>query len=373
MAGKEDTEVILADDDVVEVDVSDNPELATETAAAKAAADTEAEGKEPKKTIERKKVAPEVISAVDPGAADPAVALKEATTRFEQAEAARKAAEATAQAERQQRQQAEALAARREQEALSAREQVEQHELAIIEGGIETAKRELEACEEEYGRAAEAGEFAKMAKIQTRQSQAAAKLDRLTDSKDRFEAGERKTPTHEGRVEPVQQAQVSPFEQYLANSGFEPAAQSWLRQHPECAPPQAGGNPQSNAKMMAGHYAAIAANIPVNSTQYFEAIEEHAGYRQPVSTAATVTTTEEVRQQPPKPQRAPQVSAPASREPPSATTGIPRSTRSVTLSKDQQEAAKISFPNLEPSKAFAQYARNLIELEAEGKMGRLTH
>jgi len=369
MAGKDDAEVILADDDVVEIDISDNPELAEGAVEVKGKEGKVEVDPEPKQPIQRKKVAPEVL---DPGAADPAVALKEATAKFEQAELARKAAEATALAERRQREQAEARANQREQEALSAREQVEQHELAIIESGIDTAKRELEACQEEYERAAEAGEFAKMAKIQTRQSQAAAKLDRLTASKEQFEAGERKTPAHEGRVEAVQ-SQVSPFEQYLATSGFAPVAQTWLRQHPECAPAQVGGNPQANAKMMAGHYAAVAANVEVNSPKYFEVIEEHAGFRQPVSAAATVTLAEEPKTPAAKPKPTPQVSAPASREVPSATTGIPRSTRSVTLSKEQQEAAKISFPSLEPAKAFAQYARNLLELEAEGKMGRLTH
>jgi hypothetical protein len=35
--------------------------------------------------------------------------------------------------------------------------------------------------------------------------------------------------------------------------------------------------------------------------------------------------------------------------------------------------AKVSFPHLPEQQAYGQYARNLIELEAEGKLGRLTH
>ena len=35
--------------------------------------------------------------------------------------------------------------------------------------------------------------------------------------------------------------------------------------------------------------------------------------------------------------------------------------------------AKVSFPHLPEAQAYGQYARNLIELEAEGKIGRLTH
>jgi hypothetical protein len=40
---------------------------------------------------------------------------------------------------------------------------------------------------------------------------------------------------------------------------------------------------------------------------------------------------------------------------------------------DQQEMAKASWPHLPPQEAFGLYARNLLELEAEGKMGRTTH
>jgi hypothetical protein len=33
----------------------------------------------------------------------------------------------------------------------------------------------------------------------------------------------------------------------------------------------------------------------------------------------------------------------------------------------------MAFPHLPESQAYGQYARNLVELEAEGKIGRLTH
>ena len=45
----------------------------------------------------------------------------------------------------------------------------------------------------------------------------------------------------------------------------------------------------------------------------------------------------------------------------------------VTLSKEQQEAARLSFPHLETKQAYTQYALNLIELTNEGKMNRTTH
>jgi hypothetical protein len=125
--------------------------------------------------------------------------------------------------------------------------------------------------------------------------------------------------------------------------------------------------------MMEGHFAALKLRIPEGTDDYFRVIEEHTGHRAPVSAAAAITPAGETEVAAPAPKPKPRVaqpSAPVSRDPPS---GGPRTTRSVTLNKDQQDAAKMSFPHKTPQEAFALYARNLIELEAEGKMGRLTH
>ena len=210
--------------------------------------------------------------------------------------------------------------------------------------------------------------FEKVAEVQTRLAKASAALDRLEAKKVDYESTQQARPTTEGAVieqQPIVQA--NPFERYI--SGMDPPAQTWLRAHPECAPTAVGGNGDMNAKMMRGHYDALARGFPANSEQYFRVIDESAGFRKPEVAAEEAHGSE---QQKPKPQqRQAQPSAPPSREPPGAQqTG---STRTVRLDKDEQDAARFSFPNLEPAKAYAEYAKNKVQLTSEGKLGRTSH
>ena len=370
MADKDKNETVdLEEEGVVTVDVSDKPELATvegvdadETTEKPVAIEAAAEPKPKEKKTKTPRVKPTPES-------EATQALKQAV---QTAEDARRAAEQTAQAAIQRADAATRVAQSKEQEALSYKDQADARQLDIITTGIESSEREVTAYQQELQRAYEAGEFKTASETQVKLSKATARLDRLQDAKENLETTIAKKTT-EGKVEvqPQIQTQTDPFEQYI--SGFAPRAQSWLRAHRDCAPAQVGGNPTKNASMMAGHWDALAKNIQEGSDEYFRVIEEHAGYRTPVEAEAE---EEEVVETKPaaKQKLTAQPSAPVSREVPSATNGqVPRTTRSVTLTKEQQEAAKMSFPHLEPAKAFAIYARNLLELEAEGKMGRLTH
>ena len=308
----------------------------------------------------------------------------EATTALNQAiqtaEAARKAAEATAQAERQAREAAQRLAQQREQEAAGYREQAESGQLALITTGIEKATQNIEQAQAAIERAQEAGDFKASAAAQVQLSKASAALDRLEAEKAAFDAGARRTPpqTAEGRVEAPQAA---PFEQYV--SGFQPRAQNWLRTHPECVPAQVGGNPAKNAAMMRGHWSALEKGIPEGSDDYYRVIEEATGYRTPVAdpavaSAAAEVTPAETPAAKPAPRRAPLPSAPVARDAPGP--GTTPGKRSVNLTPQQQEIARLSFPqNAGESevawrkRANATYAYNLLAAEAEGKIGRLTH
>lgn len=367
----------MAEQDTVEVDVEDTVtiDLSENGQRAEGKGDTtekkplprvRLEAPEPEEEVEVDLGKPDAKAAPAPAAPD---ALAEATKLLEEAKAKAErdaaAASATAASERQRREAAERLAQQRLKEAESARAEADTAHLTLIDRGIEAATGEVEACKAQLEAAYEAGDFKQVANLQARMSKVSAALDRLEAAKDAAAVSPRPDYT-EGRVEaPL----ASPVDQYL--SQFAPEAQTWLRQHPECLPAQVGGNSQANAKMMAGHYAAVAQNITPNTPDYFRVIEEHAGYRQPVSAAATVKAAEEAA--PASKPRA-QPSAPPSREPPAASGRQPRSNpRSVTLSREQQEMAKVSFPHLTDKEAFAQYARNLIDLESEGKLGRLTH
>jgi hypothetical protein len=300
----------------------------------------------------------------------PEEVLEQTKTYAKQQEDARKAAEATAANERAMREQAQRQAQEAQQTAEQYREQADNSALAIIENGIASATATIEACENEYTRAAEAGELGKLAKIQTKLSLAAAELNRLNADKASF--GSR--PTTEGRVTaPEPTAQPSVFDRYLAQ--FSPQAQNWLRQHPDCVPPSVGGNNSKHNAMMQGHYAAIREGKTEGSSEYFKIIEDTIDppVVQPIvntnqSRAAEIQVAEAPRQKHVQP------AAPPSREPPTNGGQQPRRGGEVRLTKEQQEVARMSAPpHFTDQQAYGLYARNLIELEGEGKLGRTTH
>ena len=342
----DEAEVIVPEEGVVEVDIGDE----------------KAEAAEP---VEKEKPLPRIRPK------DPAPAPDEATDALKAAQAAvdnekrlRQAAEQTATAANQRAEQEAARRQTREQELAHAQENLAAREMASIEAGIAGATREVSSAQKELSSALAEGNFEKVAEVQTRLSRATATLDRLEDKKANYEAGQQtRTPMIEGSDQQPT-VQGTPFDRYI--SGMEPAAQTWLRAHSECAPSNVGGKADMNSKMMRGHYDALAQGFAPNSDNYFRVIEESTGYRKP---AVAVQDAGEEPQPKPKPKV--KLSAPPSHEPPgSPPTG---GARTVRLTKEQQEAARFSFPNLEPNKAYAEYAKNYVALDTEGKLGRTSH
>lgn len=284
----------------------------------------------------------------------------------------REAAEATAASALQQADAARRRAQEAENRRLEAEQQAQDQALARINSNIESATAAVSAAQREYAAAMAEGNFEKAAEANTKLSRATAQVERYTGQKEDFESRKLEEPTHEGR-EPAGAPQVPPAEQYI--SGFsDPRAQSWLRTHQEFIPAQYGGNAQKNSMMMSGHYAALAKLGPngLNTPEYFRIIEETIGERQPASTTPPKPEGAETSPTPARETRPARPSAPPSREPPgSPPTG---GNRSVRLNKEQQDAARLSFPHLKTDQErFAAYAKNMVELEAEGKLGRTTH
>ena len=108
-----------------------------------------------------------------------------------------------------------------------------------------------------------------MGELQTKIAKAAAALDRLEGQKSTIEVR-----SAEGSVSEPQVTQ-SKDESFLGQ--FAAPAQSWLRQHRDCWPPELGGDRSKYNKMMAGHYEAVAQNVVLNSPEYFTLIEGHLG------------------------------------------------------------------------------------------------
>jgi hypothetical protein len=373
-----DTTILVPDESVVDVDITDNPSLA----------DVEnKDGSEPVVTTE----------AVDPGtettprkivaeqkqpqrtrntkaSTDAAAALDEAIRKSDEERKRREAAEATAQAERTRADEAQRTADTYAKDAKSAREQAGANELALLDRTIESLNEAKVSAKQEFIRAQEAAEFSKAADAQERISTAASKLAVAEARKAEIEARATRQASQEGgRVEAsISQQQQPTSERYI--SGFTPRSQSWLRAHMDCLPSQFGGDPVKNAKMMAGHHLAKSKGFVEDSEDYFRTIEETLA--PPVSQVhddnSRYSAAADIRPAGSQ-RRAPPIAAPVSREPASPSGQNSRTTRSVTLSEAQKEAARISFPLKAPAEAYAIYARNLLELEAENQMGRLTH
>lgn len=327
-----------------------------------------AEGDQPVEQKKKAEPAPSQQVAPPPRKAsdDPSKVLQEA---IDNEKRLRQAAEQTAITERQRAENESRIRAQREQELQAAQENAGATQLQYIENEIANATRELTSLQNEERSALEAGNFEKVAEISTKKSRTAARLDRFEAHKADYDAQRARggaAPTTEGRVVEPQQPQRPTFDQYVAN--FTPQAQAWLRAHPECAPTEVGGNATMNSKMMKGHYDALSQGFAPNSEEYFRVIEETTGHRK----AQKVADEDEAAKPAPQPkQRQAQPAAPPTREPPGApATG---GTRTVRLSPEEQDAAKFSFPQMTPQQAYAEYAKNKVQLEREGKLGRTTH
>src|SRR4051812_35485755 len=157
MASEKDAVIELEDEGVVTVDIGGDPDLA-------AAADDLAGGAVV--TTKEKPGATVVQRASKPSAADEAAAVL--TQSLKTAEEGRRAAEATANAERQARANTERTLAQRDQEAKELRESAATAELQTITTGIENATRSVDALTGEVERAAEAGDFKAQAVAQAK-------------------------------------------------------------------------------------------------------------------------------------------------------------------------------------------------------------
>lgn len=341
MAGE--TTVEVEDETVVEVDLGDGGEVQVE-----------------KKPEAAPAVAPTPAAAT--GADEAAAAL---TQSLSKAEEQRKAALATADAERRRADAATTALAAKDREAQEA-------QLSSLTSKIDAANRDMEAAKAALVSAHEEGDAVKMAEANASMARLGAAIDRLTAEKEGFEA-RINDPRRAAEGAPA----ISSFERWVTGSGFAPQAQAWLRAHPDCAPPDAGGDPVKNAAMMLGHQMAVKKGQAFNSDDYFATIESY------VNGGPGVTEEPKPKPAPPPPattQAKPAIpAAPPSREPPTSE-GKPTGRQSVKLNSQQQEVALFSYPAkagedemAHRKRAFATYAQELVAATREGKIGRLTH
>lgn len=254
-----------------------------------------------------------------------------------------KAARETADAERRARTEAERQAQEAREAATRSQTDAASKQALIVDGAIEKVGLEVEQARGAYRAAMENGDYDAAANAQVAISEATAKRVRLQEAKAQIESARGRQPTHEGRVERQQPQQpANEFEAMV--SKFTPASQAWARQHPAYFT-----DDKLRKKVIAAHHQADADDIPFDSPEYFQYIEERVGIRQ---APQQQTTTD--------PGRRPSggaVAAPVARD--SIAGGARVSGNSVRLTAAQVEAAEIAGLTLQ------QYASNLLELQRE--------
>ena len=338
--------VDLDDENTVTVDVTDLPELVDV---------------EPKAVVVEKAAA--AVPAPKRQEPPAEAALNEALRK---ADEGRQAAERQVSEERRRREEAQREAVQKTEEARRAREEAQGHELTIVTNGIDAAKSRQTTAKADFARHMEQGDYDKASDAQTELTQATAELVELNREKGRIESAPKRAPT-EGAVKAP-----AGFDSWVSEN-FTPRSAAWIRVHPDFAPAELGGDRRKNAAMVSAHWEAQSKGIELESQEYFDLIEQKLGLKEApeVTTESPMSAAAVTVEAAAKPRRPAPVAAPVSRDAP-ATPGS-RLTRSVTLSPEQREAAKISFPAMSEKDAYANYAKNLLQLESEGKMGRLTH
>jgi hypothetical protein len=251
-------------------------------------------------------------------------------------------AELRSRLEEEQRARRDAEKRAREFESVSVKAQgeVQETNMHLITGAIDSLKRDTVMLKANYKNALSSGNYEQAAEIQEQMSTNANKLMRLEDGKSELE----KQPKPEIREMP---RSVDPVDDFV--SRLSPASARWVKAHPECVT-----NPGLNEMMIAAHTIAMRKNIPVDSAEYFQYIESTLGY----DTESSKESTEPVQSASGGRQAAPSP-APVSRA--ASTTGASRP-NVVRLNEAEREIADML------GMEYKDYARNKMDLQKAGRL-----
>lgn len=227
-------------------------------------------------------------------------------------------------------------------------------EEAAIAGRIASNEQEATRLEKDQATALSEGRFEDAAKISRQMAKIEAQVQKDTDYAT-FLSTKREEVRQQAAAQPAQQqTQGVDLSQYSAKQ------RAWIDRHPEYLTDE-----RLRQKAAAGHYAAVADGIEVDTPEYFERIDEIAGLKQ----------DEEQPRQRQKPQYDDAGDLPVTRN------GSPGTTRrdgSIRLSPDEREAADMAFSDTpvddyvvngvtKPGR-YKMYARNKEALKREGRL-----
>ena len=239
--------------------------------------------------------------------------------------------------ERTARQNAERAAYDAKREAHHARNNEDETNVQLVSNAIDTLRRDDEILKQNYQYAMSQGNFSAAADIQQEMSGNAAKLLQLSNG---LEAMKARPKTPEPR-----QAPSDPVEAFAAQ--LSPKSADWVRKHPEYVK-----DAKLNRKMIAAHELAMADGMPVDSAEYFSAIEETLKIK---AAPPQTDTSDEYAAKVTQRRDAAPAAAPVSR-------GGSTRTNVVRLSAAEREMADMM--GMKPE----DYAKNKMALQKEGKL-----
>jgi hypothetical protein len=241
-------------------------------------------------------------------------------------EAQRRAEQLQADALRQ-RDEALRRAQQREVELTRERGDREDAEYNSILTAIAAEQSTIEKATADYAAAASVGDWNAAAQAQRAMAIAGSRLDRLEDGKRTFDS-KRQEVAARPAAEPVRQAPT--FEQQIAQ--LPQQAQQWLRNHPEFIT-----DPAKNRKIQTVHgYLTDNKGLTAFSDAYFDAMNSEFGF-----------TNEPAAREPPaqqQPRRSMPMTAPVSREVPTAASGT-RKQSSMRLTEEERKVAREAIPD----------------------------
>ena len=242
--------------------------------------------------------------------------------------------------ERRGRQEAMRRANEAEQSAYAAQGEVQDTSLHLVSNAIDTVRQNNNILKSNYREAMAMQDFDTAADIQAEMSANAARLLQLEQGKQALENQPRQPAPKPYQADPVE----------ALASQLSPRSADWVRRNPQYAT-----DPRLYQKMIAAHNLAMADDIPADSDDYFDAIEDTLRMRRQDNSRDYDAMADAAK---PTQRRSAPPAAPVSR---SGGGGGSKPDR-VTLSAAEREMASMMGMTID------EYGRNKLILQKEGKL-----
>lgn len=294
---------------------------------------------------------------------DPAAGVEALKRQLAQAEEDKRLAQNSAAQEAAGRADAERRATANAEQARRAEIQAGDSQFDSVSNALNASNREMENLQALKATALEAGNYAEEARLAGEIAKAGARIVNLEAGKAAIEA-QRKAAAE--APPPVQQPAPtqSPQQQQDAFLASLPARTAdWVRSHP-----QFFTDPAYQRKVMnAAAYAETSLGLNHTSDDYFKFIDGQAITPVAASPMSTAAASVQDRSSPAAPMKPAPVAAAPSRSVPDLGT-TPANKRTITLSPQEREMARIMHPKLKPTDPDPEiiYAKNKLALIEEG-------